>query len=157
MHDGVDRYTVCTASVPACSGCPSNGFVCRSERSAADTRTRSLSSAAFICEGILLHRNFASFYMWFWAKIKPCRQYRAYTVSKSHSRKKYKYITNKCLVQPLKKGYTNTAVRSFPLCRWSSHLRRCKRIAVLLHCRFLFSDRIIAYIAHLFNGHSPQI
>lgn len=110
-----------------------------------------------ICEGILLHRNFASFYMWFWAKIKPCRQYRAYTVSKSYSRKKYKYSTNKGLVQPLKKGYTNTAVRSFPLCRWSSHLRRCKRIAVLLHCRFLFSDRIIAYIAHLFNGYFPQI
>ena len=110
-----------------------------------------------ICEGILLHRNFASFYMWFWAKIKPCRQYRAYTVSKSHSRKKYEYSTNKGLVQPLKKGYTNTAVRSFPLCRWSVHLRRCKRIAVLLHCRFLFSDRIIAYIAHLFNCHFSQI
>ena len=42
----------------------------------------------------------------------------------THSRKKYKYITNKCLVQPLKKGYTNTAVRSFPLCRWYSHLLR---------------------------------
>ena len=110
-----------------------------------------------ICEGILLHRNFASFYMWFWAKIIPCRQYRAYTVSKSHSRKKYKYITNKCLVQPLKKGYTNTAVRSFPLCRWSSHLRRYLEVGASKYCRFLFSDKIISYRTLPYNMYYPQI
>ena len=40
MRDDVDRCTACTLSEPACSGCPSNGFVCHSEESAADTRTR---------------------------------------------------------------------------------------------------------------------
>ena len=87
-----------------------------------------------------------------------CKQvlYRAYTVSKSHSRKKYKYSTNKGLVQPLKKGYTNTAVRSFPLCRWLCHLRRYLEVGASKYCRFLFSDKIIQYKLHLYNMHYVQ-
>ena len=59
-------------------------------------------------------------------------------------------------MQPLKKGYTNTAVRSFPLCRWLVHLRRYLEVGASKYCRFLFSDKIIQYKLHLYNMHYVQ-
>ena len=49
------------------------------------------------------------------------------------------------LAKKMSKGYNIPAVREFPLCRCSDHLRRCKRAPTLLHClSVIFLENIVS-------------
>lgn len=67
----------------------------------------------------------------------------AYTVRRSEPDAKYAPQNRPHLVKEVKKGYTDFAVRSNPLCRWNRHLRRRVEVAASIRCRIFYYISII--------------